>query len=275
MKKIAICYDFDGTLSPGNMQEYDFMKKINMTPAQFWKKSQQIVDENNADAVLSYMRLMLEEAAKQKVYFTKKDFKDCGKNILLYKGVNSWFSRINKYARQKGILVEHYIISSGLREMLLGNGIAKHFKHIYASSFMYNKKGHAVWPAVVLNYTTKTQFLFRINKGCLDINDPEVNAFIPDNKRCIPFTRMIYIGDGLTDVPCMSLVKKHGGFSIAVYNSKDAKAQKISEQLTDEGRADFSAKADYSASSRIENLLQTIIDKIATDIKIEDLQGTK
>ena len=275
MKRIAICYDFDGTLSPGNMQEYDFMKKINMTPAQFWKKSQQIVDENNADSVLSYMRLMLEEAAKQKVYFTKKDFKDCGKNILLYKGVNSWFSRINKYARQKGILVEHYIISSGLREMLLGNSIAKHFKHIYASSFMYNKKGHAVWPAVVLNYTTKTQFLFRINKGCLDINDPEVNAFIPDNKRCIPFTRMIYIGDGLTDVPCMSLVKKHGGFSIAVYNSQDAKAQKISEQLTDEGRADFSAKADYSASSRIENLLQTIIDKIATDIKIEDLQGTK
>ncbi len=273
--KVAICYDFDGTLSPGNMQEYDFMKKIEMTPSQFWQKTRQVAAENNADEVLSYMKLMLEEAIKKKVYFTKKDFKDCGKNIPLYKGVSSWFNRINKYGAQKGLIIEHYIISSGLREMILGNAISKHFKNIYASSFMYNRKGHAVWPAIVLNYTTKTQFLFRINKGCLDMNDPDVNALIPDDKREIPFSRMIYIGDGITDVPCMSLVKKNGGFAIAIYNQQNKKAKQISEQLTNEGRTDFSAKADYSANSRMDELLHAIIDKIYTDLKIKDLKNTK
>ena len=271
--KVALCYDFDGTLSPGNMQEYDFMKKIGMTPEQFWKKSQQIVENNCADTVLSYMRLMLEESIKQQVYFTKGDFRACGKNIPLYEGVNSWFGRINKYAAKKGLTIEHYIISSGLREMILGNSISKHFKKIYASSFMYNKKGHAIWPAVALNYTTKTQFLFRINKGCLDINDLDVNAFIPDEKRYIPFSRMIYIGDGLTDVPCMSLVKKNDGFSISIYNPKNPNAKLISDQLTNEGRTDFSAPADYSSGSRVEELVQTIIDKIATDLKIKNLKN--
>ena len=273
--KVALCYDFDGTLSPGNMQEYDFMKKIDMTPEQFWSKSEKIVKDNYADSVLSYMRLMLEEAAKKKVHFTKKDFRSCGKGIVLYKGVNSWFNRINKYAAQKGLTVEHYIISSGLREMVLGNPISKHFKKIYASSFIYNKQGHAVWPAVALNYTTKTQFLFRINKGCLDINDPDVNAFTPDEKRYIPFSRMIYIGDGLTDVPCMSLVKKQDGFSVSVYNPKNTKAKQISEQLSNEGRADFCAPADYSKGSRMETLIQTVLDKIALDLKIKELQNKK
>ncbi len=270
--RIAICYDFDGTLSPGNMQEYDFMKKIGMDKADFWRASGEIMQKHNADSVLSYMRLMIEKAAQKGVSFTRQGFRDYGRSIALYKGVSTWFKRINAYGASKGVKVEHYIISSGIREMILGNPIAKHFKHIYASSFMYDEKGNAVWPAVALNYTTKTQYLFRINKGCFNINDPEINAFVPDDARYIPLSQMVYIGDGSTDVPCMVLTKRQKGHSIAVYNSQSEKSQQAAVQLAKDNRVDFISLADYSKGSKMEKIMKAIIDKIVSDIHLENMK---
>ncbi len=270
--KVAICYDFDGTLSPGNMQEYDFMKKIGMDCKSFWKKSSELMDETHADGVLAYMRLMVEESIAKNIPFTRQDFREYGKSLPLYDGVDTWFDRINAYGKQNGLTVEHYIISSGLREMILGNPISKKFKHIYASSFMYDKNDNAVWPAMALNYTTKTQYLFRINKGCLNINDPEINAFVPDEKRNIPLSHMIYIGDGITDVPCMRLLKKENGHSIAVFCPENPKSKKAARQLFKEGRVNFVANADYSAGSMMEKIVETILDKIKLDVQIDDLK---
>ena len=270
--KVAICYDFDGTLSPGNMQEYDFMKKISLDIPTFWKKSTQLMNDTNSDGVLAYMRLMIEESVKKNLPFTRQDFKEYGKNLPLYPGVKTWFDRINAYGALHNIKIEHYIISSGLREMILGHPIAKKFKHIYASSFMYDEKGNAVWPAMALNYTTKTQYLFRINKGCLDINDPEINAYVPDELRPIPLSNMIYIGDGMTDVPCMRLVKRENGHSIAVFNDDNPKSKNAAKQLFKEGRVNFIAKADYTSGALMEKIVQTILDKINADTQIDRLK---
>ena len=272
--KVAICYDFDGTLIPGIMQGYDFTRKIGLDVPTFLDKINKLMDDTHTDGILAYMRLMLQEAAEKNIPFKKQELYECGKNLPFFPGVETWFDRINKYGKEHGLVVEHYIISSGLREIILGSPISKKFKHIYASSFMYDKNGNAIWPAMAINYTAKTQFIFRINKGCLGINDPEINAFVPDKKRYIPLSNMIYIGDGLTDVPCMRLVKNEKGHSIAVYAPEDDKGKKVARQLLKESRVNFTAKADYSAGSRIEEIVQTILDKIRLDLKMENLKKT-
>ena len=190
----AICYDFDGTLSPGNMQEYGFIKELGVTPEEFWDRSNTLAKIKKADDILAYMKVTIDESKKRNLPITREDFMEYGKNIKLYKGVEEWFDRINKYARSKGVKIEHYIISSGLKEMLEGSPIANKFTEIFASSFMYDEDGAAVWPAIVLNYTSKTQYMFRINKGCLDVTDTEgVNKHVEKSCRPMPFENMIYI----------------------------------------------------------------------------------
>ena len=272
---VAICYDFDGTLIKGNMQEPTFIReKLGMTPAQFWAKADKQTIEQSADSILSYMKLMIDEARARKLGFKREDFVACGKEMLFFKGVTTWFERINKYAEKKGIRLTHYIISSGLEEMIEGTKIAPYFTKIYASSFMYDEYGRAVWPARIVNYTDKTQYLARINKGCLDPMDViGVNKAMPKEQRAIPFENMIYFGDGETDVPSMSMVRSNGGYCFAVYppNKKGAKT-KASHFLTD-GRVNFVVPADYSAGKRIEKCVQSIIDKIATDKLLESKMG--
>lgn len=266
--QIAICYDFDGTLSPKNMQEYDFMKKLKISPKKFWSDVTKLAKEQKADNIAAYMKLMIDESKSKRISFTKKTFKDYGKTIELFKGVDTWFDRINEYGKKQGILVKHFIISSGLKEMIEGTKIAKKFERVYASSFMYDSNRAAEWPAVVLNFTTKTRYLFEINKGenCLNIN-----KYIPDEDREIPFSNMIYIGDGETDVPCMKIVKKEGGHSIAVYKPKSNK-KKIAERLIKEDRVNFMAPADYSENSQIEKMVKSIIDKIISDKKLNSFK---
>ena len=269
--QIAICYDFDGTLSPKNMQEYDFMKEIKMTPKKFWKKVKELAKKHNADETSVYMKLMIDESKKNENSFTEKTFKDYGKAIELFKGVDTWFSRINKYGREQGIVVNHFIISSGLKEMIEGTKIARQFKKIYASSFIYDSNTAAEWPAVVLNFTTKTKYLFEINKGK---NCSNINKYVPDEDREIPFSNMIYIGDGETDVPCMKIVKKEGGHSIAVYKPKSSK-KKIAERLVKEDRVNFISPADYSENSIIERLVKSIINKIISDKNLYSFKHKK
>ena len=269
---VALAYDFDGTLTPGNMQEHSFLPDIGVTPQAFWEKAEQLAREHNADSVLCYMNLMLIKAKEAGIPVRKVDFNKYGKAVKLFEGVESWFNRMNKYGEKLGFEVEHYIISSGLCEMIEGTSIADNFKRIFASSFKYNEQGIAEWPATAVNFTTKTQYLFRINKGAFDVFDNKtINDFVKMEDRPVPFKRMIFIGDGETDIPCFSLVKSLGGHSIAVYNRQFRGARMKAERLINDGRVNFVAPAVYSDKSKLETIVNAIIDKIASDSVLESL----
>ncbi|MDL2321127.1 haloacid dehalogenase-like hydrolase [Desulfosarcina sp. OttesenSCG-928-B08] len=266
---MAIAYDFDGTLSPGNMQEYDFIPALKMKPSEFWKEAKRIAKEHDADEILAYMQCMLDQASRARIPVRKKDFSDFGKQISLFPGVEEWFDRIKEYGRAQDVKVEHFLISSGLREMVQGTKIARKFKEIYASGFMYDQNQVAHWPALAVNYTTKTQYLFRINKGSFDVYDnTKINKYTPQEKRYVPFSNMVFIGDGETDIPCMRLVKAQGGHSIAVYspNKKGAKAK--AEQLHKEGRASLIAPADYSVDSAMDKAVKAVVDIISANYRL-------
>lgn len=270
---IAICYDFDGTLSPKNMQEYDFFNDLGTKAQPFWTKVEESRKSNNADQILTYMMLMIEEAKAHvgSNKTTRHAFQQYGKSVKLFRGVDTWFELINDYGKKKGVKIEHYIVSSGIKEMIEGTSIARYFKKIYACSFVYGDDGSAKWPAVAVNYTTKTQFLFRISKGIADDNDNEkINEYLPDDKRPIPFSRIIYIGDGATDVPCMKLIKDKGGHSIAVHDSAKKIKQEKAEALLKDGRVNYVAQAVYGNKSQMKRLVFGIIDKIVAACALGD-----
>lgn len=264
---LAICYDFDKTLSPDDMQAQGFIQSVGYDVETFWKKSNGLASGNDMDQNLAYM-LMMQQAAEGKKLFTRGELMKCGKEVVLFPGVKDWFKRICTYGEEHGVLVEHCIISSGLKEMIEGTDVAGEFKKIYASSFFYNEKGVAIWPAQVVNYTNKTQFLFRIEKGVLDINDPGVNdSFAPDEMR-VPFRNMVYIGDSDTDVPCMKLVNVNGGYSIGVYNADTKDKTKVYKMMR-ENRIKYYAPADYSEGKELDILLKAIIDRTAENEALE------
>lgn len=265
---VAICYDFDKTLSPDDMQAQGFIQSVGYSIADFWRESNGLAENNDMDQNLAYMFKMM-KAAEGRVLFTKSTLLECGAKIRLFPGVEGWFRRIKAYGKAHGIIVEHYIISSGLKEMIEGTAVADEFEKIYASSFYYNETGVATWPAQVVNYTNKTQFLFRIEKGVLDINDPGVNeAFVPEDIR-VPFRNMIYIGDSDTDIPCMKLVNVNGGHSIGVYNAETSDKTKVFKMMR-EGRIKYFAPADYSNGSQLDNLVKAIIDRTVKNEVLED-----
>ena len=252
-------YDFDGTLSPGNMQEFGFIQATGKTKEEFWDKNRKLAEGKDANGILTYMYLMLDEAKKNNISLTRESFQNFGKNVELFRGVKQWFSLINEYGDSIGLNIKHYINSSGLKEMIEGTPIAHEFENIYACSFLYDKDGSAYWPAVAVDYTTKTQFVFKINKGIKQVSDnTKVNQYIPDNKRPIPFPRMIYFGDGETDVPCMKMVKEHGGHAIAVYNNHGKEL--IAQQLIRDGRANFMCSANYSKGGIMHMVVRRILD---------------
>jgi len=269
---LAISYDFDGTLAPGNMQEYYFIPAIKMTPKDFWTATKELTEKHNADPILIYMMYMLEKARNANLPFRKRDLKNYGKSVELFEGVEGWFKRINDYGNKNGLAIEHYIISSGNKEIIEGTTIAKEFQAIYASSFVYDANDVAIWPALAVNYTTKTQFLFRINKGVFNVYDNHtVNSYVRQEDRRVPFERMIFIGDGDTDIPSFRLVKDQGGHSIAVHKPNTKGARKKTDSLVNAGRVNFVAPAIYSDGSEIDKIVKGIIDKIAADIHLISL----
>lgn len=260
---LAICYDFDKTLSPADMQAQGFIQDIGYDVDRFWEESNELSYHNDMDQNLAYMYKMVEEAEGN--FFVKRDALEAyGAKVKLFPGVDTWFERIRQYGREKDVIVEHYIISSGLKEMIEGTSIARQgvFEKIYASSFYFNSKGVAKWPAQAVNYTNKTQFLFRIEKGVLDVNDPGVNEYFPPEKIRVPFRNIVYIGDSDTDIPCMKLVNTYGGHSIGVYNPEFNDKEKVYQMLR-ERRIKYFAPADYTEGSPIETLVHSIIDKTA------------
>ena len=218
---VAFLYDFDKTLCTTDMQDYAFIPSLGMTPAEFWAEANGFGRRNRMDGILAYMYTMLREAARRNRPFTRTDLVEKGRSIVLFPGVEDWFRRINDFGAGQGVQVEHYIISSGLREIIEGSSISGEFKEIYASEFYYDESGVPVWPKLAVNFTAKTQFVYRINKGVLDVsNDRDLNASMPDDSKRVPFTSMIYMGDGLSDVPCMKMMRAYGGQAIAVYQGK-------------------------------------------------------
>ena len=273
---VALIYDFDGTLAPGNMQEYDFIPAVGKSNMEFWHEANTLAEEQDADQVLTYMARMLQAAQSKGLSLRREAFRASGRNVQFYKGVVEWFKRINDYGRERGIKILHYVNSSGLKEIIEGTAIAHEFKYIYACSFLYNVDGIAYWPAVAVNYTNKTQFIFKINKGVEPVYDTfKVNQYMEENKRPVPFKRMIYVGDGMTDIPCMRLVKNFGGHSIAVYNPNKQGAQKGLSSLIHDNRVNHVCPADYSAGSEIDSVVKTIIDKIAVDYRLSQMEVVK
>ena len=263
MIKVAIMYDFDKTLCTKDMQEYAFIPTLGMSSSAFWGEANALTDTEEMDNILAYMYKMVEKAREKKVPITRETFREMGRSVEFFDGVLSWFDRINEYGKQASVRIEHYIVSSGIKEIIEGTAIAEKFKKIYACEFMYDYNGSIQWPKFAVNYTAKTQFLFRINKGVLTIDSKsadKLNQYTPENERRVPFRNMIYIGDGLTDVPCMKLVKSNGGQSIAVYDQ--AKGREAALNLLKADRVNFVAPADYGPGSDVETIVQAIIKKI-------------
>ena len=278
MKKpiVALIYDFDGTLSPGNMQEFGFIQAIEKSPEKFWKMSDEIAIDQDASNILSYMKLMFDEARNKGIRLRKKDFQNFGRKVELFSGVKEWFQLTKRYGKEHGVTVEHYINSSGLAEIIEGTPIAGEFKRIFACSFLYDENGEAVWPGVAVDYTAKTQFLFKINKGILSIRDNKlVNESQSENKKRIPFPHMVYFGDGQTDVPCMKIVKMFGGHSIAVYNPEIPGKKASAKKLLKQERVNFIAPAEYTEDSLNYKIVCSIIDKIKADYELQRLKSAR
>ncbi|MBQ1841546.1 MAG: haloacid dehalogenase-like hydrolase [Bacteroidales bacterium] len=273
---VALIYDFDGTLSPGNMQEFGFIQAIHQTPEEFWTKSDGIAKGQDASNILSYMKLMHDEAKKNGIKLTRADFRRYGADIKLYGGVKEWFSNVNEYGKSKGVRIEHYINSSGLKEIIEGSPIAKEFRHIFAGSFIYDENGEAEWPGIAVDYTAKTQFLFKIQKGIFSSRDAKrVNESVAEEDKRIPFTNMIYFGDGDTDVPSMKIVKMFGGNAIGVYDPLNPSKKASAEKLQRQGRTNFITPAVYTRDSRTFRIVAAIIDKIKADSELQALAKRK
>ena len=270
---LAICYDFDKTLSPDNMQAQGYIQSVGYDVGRFWEESNGMATKYEMDMNLAYMYKMV-EAAQGKIIVNKKALEEYGSKVKMFPGVEEWFERIRIYGKKHNVIVEHYIISSGLKEMIEGTIMAKRgeFEMIYASSFLFNDKGVAIWPAQAINYTSKTQFLFRIEKGTLDVNDPCVNEFFSNDKIRVPFRNMVYIGDSDTDIPCMKLVNTYGGYSIGVYNPETKDKTKVMKMVR-ERRARYYAPANYCEGSELDMLIKHIIDKTSTSEILEDIHN--
>ena len=263
---IGLIYDFDGTLSPGNMQEFGFIQAIGQTPEEFWAKSDGIAKGQDASNILAYMKLMYDEAKKNGIRLTREDFRRYGADIVLFDGVREWFRNVNEYGEKHGVRVEHYINSSGLKEIIEGSPIAGEFKHIFAGSFIYDEAGEAEWPGIAVDFTAKTQFLFKIQKGIFSSRDAKrVNESMADDEKRIPFTNMIYFGDGETDVPSMKVVGMFGGHSIAVYDPQNERKKATAAKLKRQGRVAFAVPAVYTQDAPAYRVVTAIIDKIKAD----------
>lgn len=272
MKKtpiVAFLYDFDKTLCTTDMQDYAFIPSLGYTPKEFWAIANEFGWGNHMDGLLAYMYTMIDECRKKGVRLERDYLVRCGNAIVLFPGVREWFARINDFGASLGVAVEHYVLSSGLKEIIEGSGIAHEFKEIYACEFLYGSDGLAMWPKLDVNFTNKTQFVYRINKGVLDVaNDRDLNASMPDDSKRIPFTNMIYVGDGLSDVPCMKMMRAYGGQAVAVYQESNRSGV---EGLLKDGRVDFIFPADYREGTMLDQTMKNILRRMAiSDILSEE-----
>ena len=270
---IGILYDFDRTLCTTDMQEYDFIKNLDMTSGAFWGEAAGITEKYGVERILAYMFVMIKKCKEKGIPLTEEYLKKCGENVVLFDGVLTWFDRINAFGESLGVTIEHYIISSGTYEIIQGTPIAKYFKRIYACRYMYDEKGEALWPALAINYTLKTQYIYRISKGILDVTDDyNLNREQNEKLRRIAYRNMIYIGDGMTDIPCMKMLKEKGGKSIALYPAHNKASV---APLVEDERINYVCVADYSPDSPLERIVKLMIEHMAVVDKLKDQEETQ
>jgi 2-hydroxy-3-keto-5-methylthiopentenyl-1-phosphate phosphatase len=267
---IAVVYDFDGTLTPQPMQEYTILPEIGIRDGKkFWKQVNEESARTNGEGIVTYMRLMLEKSKSRHFPVTAERLRESAKNISYFPGVQTYFKRINDYVKNRfhsDVELRHYVISSGLKEIISGTPIAKYFYKVFASQYYYNEYGAATFPNVIVNDTLKTQFIFRINKGKENLSE-NINLHMPMPLRPVPFQNILYIGDGLTDVPCMTVIRKNGGYAIAVYKSRSSQGKKTCKELLKADRVNFIAKADYKSGSELDRLIKLLLGNIAEGIR--------
>lgn len=269
--RMAICYDFDKTLSPDDMQAFTLIPSFGIDKTEFWDESNKLAKDKLMDKNLAWMYELTRYSNFKNKSLKKEYFQEVGTRIPLYRGVETWFDRMNKYAASKGIELQHYIISSGLKEIIEGSSIASKFNRIYASSYLYNTDGIAIWPTQAINYTNKTQYIFRIAKGFFEEYDERVNDSMEESKLYIPYENIVYIGDSETDIPCMRLVKSKGGYAIGVFDPEKNNRKRV-YQLYNDKRINFYAPADYSSRSSLSKCMRKIIDEIAAHEQIRSTQ---
>ncbi len=269
-KTIALVYDFDGTLSPRPMQEYAFLPTIGADAKRFWEECNRIANEQCADPLITYMHLLYEKAKSKKVHIDRDALVAQGGAVQLFPGVEDWFSQIEDYialrTESQGVDLRHYLISSGLKEIVEGTAIYKNFHNVFASEYWF-KAYDLPYPKRVVTDTGKTQYLFRINKGIEDLSQ-SINSHMAEAARPIPFSNMIYFGDGDTDVPSMAVMRKNGGYAVAVHPPGRSKAKCVS--LFKAGRCDFFAAADYRRGSELFHRTCLLIDRILADIRVQE-----
>jgi len=268
---IAIVYDFDGTLTPQPMQEYTILPEIGIKKGnQFWKEVEKEAFATGGEEIVTYMRLIIERSRRKHYKVTPTVLRSLAKNINYYPGVKTFFKRMSNYVETQfddmNVKLRHYIISAGLKEIISGASIARYFYKIFASEYYYDEYNTAVFPKVIVNDTLKTQFIFRINKGKESLHE-NINLHMPPKLRPIPFQNILYIGDGLTDVPCMTVIKKNGGYAIAVFEPGDSKGLKTCKELLKAQRVDFIAEADYRNNKELYRLVKLLLDNIVEGIR--------
>lgn len=264
--KAALIYDFDGTLAPGNMQGHGLLDALgHQLEPHFWEKGAEIAKEQDADEVLVYMWRILQDAKAKGLAVTKEFLASFGSKIPLFPGVDSWFKRINAFGKEHDLEIQHYVVSSGLFEMIQGCSIVNEFHHVFASKYMYGANGEATAPGVAINYTTKTQYLFRINKGIMNSSDRKsLNGFTSEEARPIPFERMIFLGDGDTDIPTMKMMTYKGGEAIGVFGEWEKSASRnLIHRLIEEDRVKRVAPADYTEDSQLDVMVKGLLGRIA------------
>ena len=262
---VAIMYDFDKTLCTKDMQNYRFIPSLGIEVGEFWDYTNYVQTTEKMDSVLAYMYAAVKISKEKNIPIKRSGLEENGKSIEFFPGVVEWFKRINEFGKANNVEIEHYVISSGMKEIIDGTIISGEFKNIFACEYLYDDEGNAVWPKTAVNYTNKTQFVYRINKGVLDVsNDTDLNRSMPDDSKRIPFENMIYIGDGLSDVPCMKMMKSYGGKAIAVYQQLDDKVK----ELLRKDRVDFIYPADYSENSGLDKTVKDIIVKMSISDKL-------
>lgn len=264
----AIIYDFDKTLATEDMQNYSFIPSLQMTPAQFWTQTTEYANKEKIEKILSYMYMMINCAKQHHISLTKKYLNDCGKNVKFFPGVEDWFKRIKEYGRTKNIKIEHYLCSSGNLEIIQGSSIYKEFKKAFGCEFLFDDKTkEAIWPKNVINYTQKTQYIFRISKGAYDLTDDDTVNKKTTNRRIL-YKNMIYIGDGLTDIPSMVLLNQQGGSSIAV--SRGLSNQVITTLLKDK-RCNYICPPDYRENKPIDRVVKKLIDRASINAELNKI----
>ncbi len=264
---VALIYDFDNTLSTHDMQEFTFIPALGMSPSEFWSKCDEIAHTRNMDHILAYMFLMAQKAHEKGIDLSPDSLRAMGKDVEFFEGVDTWFKRVNDYGASLGLEVRHYIISCGLKYMIEGCPIGHEFYNIFACDYIYGDNGEVIWPGVAINYTSKTQFLYRINKGVEDVGEhKKLNMYMPQSERVVPFENMIYIGDGLTDVPSMKLTRTRGGYAIGVYSKPED-----ATYLVKEDRVDFYVESNYAEGSAMDVAMKAILNRISARIKFKEL----